>query len=549
MPVTRISDAPVDVADESPSQPAGPAVAALRARLLRPMPQDGWSGWLGPLFAGTVAAVLRLVDLGRPHKFVFDETYYAKDAFSLLRFGDARAFVDGADEKVLAGDLDIFTDQPSFVVHPTIGKWLIAGGIRLLGMEPAGWRLATALAGVVTVIVVARVGRRLFRSTLLGTVAGLLLAVDGMAITMSRTAILDGILAMFVITAFGCLLVDRDWIRRRYADSLVTADDGEPSAGAEARPFLPAGVAAWRPWRLAAGVLLGLACGTKWSGVYALAVFGILTVSWEYGARRAAGGRSPLWTTVTRDAPVAYVTVVGAAFVTYLASWSGWIAGTAGWSRQWAAAHPASGLADLVPDWARSLWHYHDEMLTFHSGLDAQHDYASQAWGWLVLTRPVSFDYASVEPGRQGCDVDRCSQAVLALGNPLLWWGGCLALVVCLWMWGARRDWRAGAILAGVVATWLPWFLFLDRTTFSFYAVSVTPFLVLAVAYALGLVLGSPDAEPRRRTIGAAVAGAYVLAVVVVSAWFYPIHVDAVIPYEEWLRRMWFRTPGSWYWI
>ena len=547
--MTRTSDAPVDVADESKQQRPDPGVAAVRARLVRPMPPDRWWGWLGPLFAGAVAAVLRLVDLGRPDKFVFDETYYAKDALSLLRFGDARAFIDGADDRVLEGDLDVFTDQPSFVVHPTIGKWLIAGGIRLLGMEPVGWRLATAVAGVVTVVVVARIGRRLFRSTLLGTTAGLLLAVDGMAITMSRTAILDGILAMFVIAAFGCVLADRDWIRRRYGYSLVAAEPGEPSPAAGSPPLLPVRVVAWRPWRLAAGVLLGLACGTKWSGVFALAVFGILTVCWEYGARRAAGGRSPLSTTILRDAPVAFVTMVGSAFAVYLASWAGWIAGHDGWSRQWAASRPASGVAGMVPDWARSLWHYHAEMLGFHSGLDAPHDYASEAWGWLVLARPVSFDYASVEQGQAGCDVDRCSQAVLALGNPVLWWGGCVALLACLWMWGARRDWRAGAILAGIAATWLPWFLYLDRTTFSFYAIVIAPFVVLAVAYALGLILGPPGAPPGRRTVGAAVAGAYVLSVVVVAAWFYPIHVDAVIAYEDWLKRMWFRTPGAWYWI
>ena len=501
------------------------------------MPEDGRWGWLGPLFVGAVAAVLRLVDLGRPAKFVFDETYYAKDAFSLLRLGDARSFVEGADDKILDGDLDVFTDSPSFVVHPTVGKWLIAGGIRLLGMEPAGWRLATALCGVVTVVIVARAGRRLFRSTLLGTLAGLLLAVDGMSITMSRTAILDGILAMFVVAAFACLLVDRDRIRARYADL------------AESRPSGPPPLVGWRPWRLAAGVLLGLACGTKWSGLYAVAVFGLLTVCWEFGARRAARQPTPGWATMGRDAPVAFVTIVGSAFVTYVASWWGWIAGDNGWSRHWADDNGASGLAGLVPDWVRSLWHYHWEMWNFHSKLTAPHDYASDAWGWLVLSRPVSFDYTGLERGQQGCEVAKCSQAVLALGTPLLWWGACLALLACLWMWAARRDWRAGAILAGVVATYVPWFLFLGRTAFAFYAVAVAPFLVLAVAYAIGLILGPADARPTRRTVGAAVAGAYVLAVIVVAAWFYPIHVDAVIPYEEWLRRMWFRGHGAWDWI
>ncbi len=117
--------------------------------------------------------------------------------------------------------------------------------------------------------------------------------------------------------------------------------------------------------------------------------------------------------------------------------------------------------------------------------------------------------------------------------------------MVCLWRWAASRDWRAGAILSGVLATWVPWVildLFLDRTTFSFYAVALAPFLVLAVAYAIGLVLGPRNAPPLRRTAGAAIAGAYVLCTVAVAAYFYPIHVDAVIPYVEWLDRMWFET-------
>ena len=195
--------------------------------------------------------------------------------------------------------------------------------------------------------------------------------------------------------------------------------------------------------------------------LYALAVFGVLTVCWEFSARRAAEQRSPLLDTVFRDGPIALVTMVGSAVVVYLASWTGWIAGDNGWSRQWAVLKPATGLlGSVMPDWARSLWHYHWEMWHFHSGLTTSHDYASDAWGWLLLTRPVSFDYTGLERGQQGCEVDKCSQAVLALGTPLLWWGACLALAVCGWMWLARRDWRAGAILAGFLATWAPWFLF-----------------------------------------------------------------------------------------
>jgi dolichyl-phosphate-mannose--protein O-mannosyl transferase len=301
-------------------------------------------------------------------------------------------------------------------------------------------------------------------------------------------------------------------------------------------------VFAWRPWRLAAGLMLGMAAATKWSGAYALAVFGIMTVVWEIGARRAAGLERPVRGGVLRDGPVAFVTMVGTAVVTYLVSWSGWIASDNGWGRRWAESNPASALGSLVPDWLRSLWHYHDQMLEFHTNLTKDHDYASQAWSWLILRRPVSFDYQGLDQGESGCDAARCSQEVLALGTPLLWWAACVALLVCLWRWFLHRDWRPGATLAGVLATWVPWLAFPDRTTFAFYAVAVAPFLVLAVAYVLGLIIGPPTATANRRATGAIIAGAFVVAVVVVAAWFYPIHVDQVIPYDEWRQRMWFTS-------
>ncbi len=520
------------------NDPEAVRIEVIRNRLVRPMPTDRVWGWLGTLFVGAVAAVLRLVDLGRPHSLVFDETYYAKDALSLLRFGDARAFIDDADELILSGDLDVFTDSPSFVVHPPGGKWLIAGGIHLLGMEPTGWRLATAIAGILTAVIVVRAGRRLFRSTMLGSLAGLLVAVDGMSITVSRIAILDGILAMFIVAAFACLLIDRDLARRKYAEWAASV-----SLNVDRSELGP--LVGWRPWRLAAGVLLGAACATKWSGVFALAVFGLLTVAWDVGARKSAGAPAAWSGGLFKDGPVAFLTMVVPAVATYVASWWGWIVGDNGWSRHWAADNPPAGFGALLPDWVRSLWHYHGEMLHFHNNLDAPHGYASPAWSWLLLKRPVSFDYIGLEQGEQGCEADRCSQAILALGNPLLWWGACIALLVCLWMWAIRRDWRAGAVLAGVVATWVPWLFYPDRTVFAFYAVTVVPFLALAVAYVAGLAIGPRATSPSRQTVGAALVGAYVLCVVGVAAYFYPIHVDAMITYPEWWARMW---PNRWNW-
>ena len=68
------------------------------------------------------------------------------------------------------------------MVHPPVGKWTIAIGEYAFGLTPFGWRFMTALLGTLAILLVVRIGRRMTRSTLIGAIAGFLLAIDGMAI-------------------------------------------------------------------------------------------------------------------------------------------------------------------------------------------------------------------------------------------------------------------------------------------------------------------------------------------------------------------------------
>lgn len=76
--------------------------ASLRARL-RARDRDPVLAWTGTLAVTLLALFLRLWDLSKPRSFSFDETYYAKDAWSLLHFGYAQTYVDGADQLILSG--------------------------------------------------------------------------------------------------------------------------------------------------------------------------------------------------------------------------------------------------------------------------------------------------------------------------------------------------------------------------------------------------------------------------------------------------------------
>lgn len=493
---------------------------------------------LVPVLTALTGGILRFVRLEAPPKLVFDETYYVKDAYSYLVSGYERGWPDKANDAFNAGNPGVLLDSPEYVVHPPVGKWMIAAGMGIFGPEnPFGWRFAAALTGTLSILLLSLIALKLFRSLPLAGAAGLLLAVDGHHLVMSRTSLLDIFLMFWVLAAFGALLLDRDSGRRRLALRLARAaadNGGRPTAGQLlSGPWL--GI---RWWRVAAGLCLGLAVGTKWSGLFFLAGFGLLTVLWDLNARRVAGIRGWISGGIIKDGIPAFLSMVPVAGLVYAASWTGWFRSDNAYFRRWAESNPSAEW-NWLPDAVRSLAHYHREAYTFHQGLGSDHPYEASAWSWLVLGRPTSFFYETPPQGSPGCAVEKCTSAILSVGNPLVWWGAVISLVVLLFWWAGRRDWRAGAILAGVGAGYLPWFLYPERTMFYFYAVSFEPFLILALVYCLGLVLGRASDPPWRRRSGLYLVALFIAAVILLSAFFYPVWTAETIPYDAWKVRMW----------
>ena len=288
-------------------------------RLRVAMPTDRINGWVVTLDHRRIAFVIRFVNLGYPNKLVFDETYYAKDAYSLLKFGYERDWPSDANAKIIAGNVDVMNDTASFIVHPPLGKWLIAAGEQLFGMNSFGWRFASLVFGTLLIMVTIRLVRRVSRSTLIGGLAGLLLTFDGLAFVMSRTALLDIFLAFFVVAAVACLVADRDWFRNRLADHLERREIAD--LGGRFGPAL-----VLRPWRIAAGISFGLALGTKWNALYLLAAFALLCAG--LGRRRPAAGRRRIARQAGHPARRhSGLRLAGRArLVVYVGTWAGWLA-------------------------------------------------------------------------------------------------------------------------------------------------------------------------------------------------------------------------------
>jgi dolichyl-phosphate-mannose--protein O-mannosyl transferase len=529
----------IELGEQRPD-PAGSVVAIgnlppvvkprLRAgRVLPPMPTDTARGWIVTGIVTTIAAFVRLAGLGNSTDYgtpLFDEKYYAIQAQEVLRNGGVE-------------------DNQGFgvVVHPPFGKQLIAIGEWLLGYTPTGWRLASAVAGIVSVLLIIRVVRRMTRSTLLGGIAGILLICDGVSHVQSRSALLDIFQAVFVLGAFACLIADRDQVRARLAVAVADGSIADHWAG------IALG-ARW--WRFGVGVLLGLTTAVKWSGAYWIVAFGVLTVIWDITARREAGIRRPVRAVVRRDLIPNLWALGVVPTLTYIASWWAWFASETAFPRHDLVAVASnrgdwkSGtLYDLASVWSNSLWQWTWKMLDFHSHLltptdpAKRHPWESKPWTWPIGTRPVLY----YSPGNgTGCGEGRtdCVQRIFLIGTPAMWWISLFVLTWALWKTFGRQDWRYAAVLVGYGAGYLPWFTNLDRQMYFFYATPLAPFLVIGITLVLGDVLGRVGVGVERRLTSVAVVAIYVGLVVANFIWLWPIlNGDPITPerltMETWL--------------
>ena len=418
---------------------------------------------IAPILIALASFVLRVVNLGSTKGYIFDEVYYVDGARDLLKYG-----------------VEVSGNNPEFIVHPPVGKWLIGAGIAIFGDNEFGWRFATALIGTLLILIFARLVHVLFYSPLLTGLGAALMAMDGLLLVHSRTALLDLFLTFFILVAV--LL----WHRGRH----------------------------W--W---AGLTFGLALGCKWSAIYFIAVIALVSL---YRILVNIDIRESLKPIAKKFAQYGLLPIG-----VYVISWTGWFLSDRGWDRQ-------SSPNPLV-----AWFNYHFEMLNFHTGLTEKHPYEANPWSWLVMGRPTSFFYDSPAD----CGANNCAREVLALGTPLLWWIGTIAIAVVIGYWiksliNRSVDPAAQIVSIGIVAGYLPWFAMQQRTMFSFYAIVIVPFMVLAIVYCAKLLLDS-GLKP---LVSQTIVGGLLVLVVVCFIYFMPLYTGQTITYDQWKMRMWFES-------
>lgn len=490
---------------------------------------------LVPFLLLVMAGVMRLVQLDHPGRIFFDESYYVNDARWMLDHGV----------------------EEGFAVHPPVGKWLIAAGIKAFGDNPWGWRTPGVIAGALVVLLTYLIAVRLVSWRGAAALAGLLVAVDGLLFVQSRTAMLDVFLGFFVALGAWLLLVDFE-----RSGLGAGADGGGQRHGSQLPPpplelAVPAGgssdrgpvgkereddITAGLPgvgvvtveqedvqagerldelpvrghgFRVLAGAVFGLALATKWSGLLALAAAGLLALGWELGWRRRLTGR--LWIglgSLVLSLTLAFLVVPA---VVYVATYAPWFANyahtTEGAKVCTVDGQPQEPCAVSIPGRIAGFFRYQASVVSFHGNLEAEHSYRAPAYTWPVIGRPVVYywEYCPEERARgiptrneQGqleppppCAVaEEHAGEIIALGNPGLWWVS-LAAVFPLAIGAFRRDRRAWYVVSFWGMQFLPWMI-VPRPVFFFYMTPAVPFLALAIAYAVKWM--DEVAERRRRS-------------------------------------------------
>ena len=446
---------------------------------------------LGLTMITLLAAALRYVNLATPSSLIFDEVYYAKDA--CLYLGSAASVCK--------------IDQEVTWVHPPLGKWLIAIGVRLFGFDSFGWRIVSVVAGTITVALLYLLARRILHSTIAAILASGLLAIDLLHLVQSRVAMLDVFVPLFGVAAFLFLVYDRDRLLARL--------ERPPEEGEDERRG-PLKNLADRPWRLAAGLAGGAALACKWTGALVLLAVIVLTIAWEVRARRGAGARlgSALSRALREEAASIVLWLLVVPLLLYVTTYIGRIDGAV-WSWPWSSG-----------SWLNNLWHRQLDMYDFHHGLDATHSYQSPPWSWLLLKRPVLY-YATTEDGGV--------QRILATGSPFVWWSSMLALVYAGVAWVRNRDMRdaAGLIFAGFALTYGPWLIpgVARPAVFIFYLLPSVPFMYLAIAY-VAVRIG--DSWEARTAVGVFATGAVGLFM-----FYMPLVNGATLTGDQLNQRLW----------
>jgi 4-amino-4-deoxy-L-arabinose transferase-like glycosyltransferase/Gpi18-like mannosyltransferase len=168
------------------------------------------------------------------------------------------------------------------------------------------------------------------------------------------------------------------------------------------------------------------------------------------------------------------------------------------------------------PGYGWSLDELQVQMFSYHFNLQAGHPAASPWWSWPLDLKPVWFY------GSPTWDANQVA-AIYNGGNPVLFWAGVPAIIVCGVLAWRRRSAALVLVVAAFAFQLLPWTR-IERATFQYHYLTAVLFAMIAIAYLVDEALHDREFQ--------ALAVAFLVAAAVVGVMIWPL--GAAWPMPDW---------------
>jgi dolichyl-phosphate-mannose-protein mannosyltransferase len=367
--------------------------------------------------------------------------------------------------------------EPYENTHPPLGKVILAIGVKIFGMTPYGWRFMAAVVGTLMVPIFYAAAKGMFERTRYAFLATLLLVLEGFHLVQSRMANVDIIGVTFTIVMF--------YAMHRYGETAWRGRGFLLSIG----------------YMALSGFFFGAASAVKWNYMYGGAglaiLFGFALVR-RWRERDEGFGRRLVLTLMA-----SLILFIAVPVGVYTASYVPYLKAT------------------KADDSYKDLWQYQKNMYNYHKGVKEQHPYASKWYTWPLMLRPVwYYGGKDLEKGK--------AQSIAAIGNPLIWWGGLLAMLTAWWLGWKRRDRIVLTLAVMYLSFYVPWMVAPRSITFLYHYFPMLPLLILSIVWMMRWI-------EERYYNGRKFTVLFLVVAAGLFIWFYPIYTGMTIS-REWMN-------------
>ena len=347
--------------------------------------------------------------------------------------------------------------------HPPLGKLIIASGISIFGYNPFGWRIMGVIFATLMIPIIYFIGKILLQSWIGGTTAATLLTFDFMHFTLARMATVDTFVIFFSILSQLCFLIYLKKVR-----SIGWKD-------ASTRPLF------------FAFIFFSLGFATKWIAIYGfiaqMVILSLIRLNEILKIKEES-----LYDKIILFLEHPYNKIIEFSLIAVFIYFLTYI--------------PDILISRTILD----VFGLQGGMLSYHSGLDAVHEFSSSWWSWPIILRPLWLDVTYL--------ANSMKSTIVLLGNPSVWWIGFALTIVTTVISFLKKRINSIFIATFFFVQWIPYAL-ISRITFLYHFYINIPILCLASAYIINKYWNKKWVK--------AVAIVFFLLVIVLFVYFYAV--------------------------